>query len=510
MCGIAGVYLLNSDEPSKRTPMMVNMLLARLQNRGDLSTGMARYNPSGFNRLEVHKGRGTVKEFFGEMGSYRNEKFLDDFKSVAAIGHNRYATSGQTNDDNAIRNFAQPYVREHNRKWKEFTFCFNGNINNDDEIKQKIMDKKDGNYYFKTDVDTEMIKIFLSLELNKLKKPTTLLDFKRIFATLAETFDGAYNILFMDANGHFIALRDPMGFHPLSYAVHENTLVVSGEDSAIRGISIDDVHEVPPGYFIYSDGKTVKKVKYATSPRKAHCIFEYVYFMNAASTFGDRLVQRARGSLGYHLAKAEKMTINDDMVTAPVPGTAIGMCDGYQHGTFDRTGKFLPRFDALVKVSESRSFIADFGYHSRHQVIRGKFDLTPHYLEGKELILVDDSIVRGSTSKQLIQYIREQTKATKVHMRVAAAPSRFPCFYGINMPTLSELIASNNRPLEEIRKEIGADSLAYNTVDDMVRGVAGAHGLRKEDFCLGCFTGRYPTPGGNKSLKKLQLGSQQK
>ena len=226
--------------------------------------------------------------------------------------------------------------------------------------------------------------------------------------------------------------------------------------------------------------------------------------MNAASTFAGRSVQKARGALGHKLADTEPDEIlHENTVTAPVPGTAIGMCDGYQQGIFEHKGKFLPRYDALVKVSESRSFISDFSYNTRDQVIRNKFDLTPGYLEDKELVLIDDSIVRGSTSKQLIKYLKDETKATKIHMRSAGSPIRFPCFYGINMPTLAELIAADDKSEAKISDQIGADTTRYNTVDDMVDAVAGSTGLKKEDFCLGCFTGEYPTAGGKRGLKKL-------
>jgi len=503
MCGISAVYMLNTDKPSPRATMLVNMMLARLQNRGDLSTGIARYNPQSAKLLDVRKGRGKVVEFFGEQGSYRNRSFLESFSSLAAIGHNRYATSGQNTQDDNVENYAQPFLREHNRRWKEMAFGFNGNIANAEALRAQLT-KRGNNYHFKTDTDTEMIKVYLMVELSQLNKQPTLEDFHKIWFKFSRQFDGAYCITYLDANGNFLAIRDPYGFRPMFYTTQDDMLIVSSEDSAIRALGISDISEVKPGYFLWSDGKKIVEKEFSASQRKAHCIFEYVYFMNAASTFAGRSVQKSRGALGLRLAQNETLPLNDKTVTAPVPGTAIGMCDGYQQGIHKRENRFLPRYDALIKVSESRSFIADYAYNTRDQVIRNKFDLTPGYLEGKELILIDDSVVRGSTSKKLIRYLRDETKATKVHMRSAGAPIRFPCFYGINMPTLEELIASGGKSEKQVGKEIGADSMAYNSIDDMVEAVAGSTGLRKEDFCLGCFTGKYPTKGGNEALKRIQ------
>ncbi|HNT30159.1 MAG TPA: hypothetical protein PKL83_04380 [bacterium] len=503
MCGIAAAYQLSSREISPKATALVNSLLLRLQNRGDLSTGIARYNPEGFNMLDCQKGRGTAKTFFGEIGSYKHRKFLEEFSGLASIGHNRYATSGSSDDDAVVYALAHPYLRAHNRRWKEFAFAFNGNITNVDELRSSLLN--DGHdYYLKTEGDTELMRVYFSRELGYLDRKPSIKDWVNIFYDFSQKFDGAYNIVFLNSQGELLLVRDPIGNHPFFYGFGDNVLVAASEDSAIRALGIDDIREVEPGTFVHCDGVHVKVSRYVPKCQPKHCIFEYIYFMNAASTFAGRSVQRARVSLGRKLAQREQLEFNENMVCGPVPGTAIGMADGYQHGAYkDRGGVFLPRFDALVKVNESRSFLADYSYISRAQIIRNKFDLTPDYLDGKEWIMLDDSIVRGNTSLQLMNYVREVCKAEKLHMRVAAAPIKFPCFYGINMPTLDELIAADDKPVEKIRKAIAADTLQYNTVEDMVDAVIGSSNLKREDFCLGCFTGEYPTEGGRKCLKKL-------
>jgi len=503
MCTISAAYQLGEPVVSPKSTALVNSCLLRLQNRGDLSTGIARYNPEGFDMLDVRKGRGTAREFFGDPGGYRHRKFLEEFSGVAAIGHNRYATSGISDDDAVVYALAHPYLRSHNRRWKEFAFAFNGNITNVEELQNTLINEgKD--YYLKTNGDTELMRVYFARELGKLDRKPGEKDYVEMFSEFARRFDGAYSLVYLNSQGELLLVRDPLGNRPLFYGIVDGVLVAASEDSALRALGIDDAVEVEPGCLVYCNGKKVSSSRFAPKCCPKYCIFEYIYFMNAASTFAGRSVQKARVSLGRKLAQEEQIPFKDNMVCGPVPGTAIGMADGYQHGAYkDRGGVFLPRFDALVKVNDSRSFLADYSYISRSQVIRNKFDLTPDYLEGKEWVLLDDSIVRGNTSKQLVKYVKDMCKAQKVHMRVAAAPIKYPCFYGINMPTLDELIASDDKSVDSIRKTIGADTLQYNTVEGMVDAVIGNSELKREHFCLGCFTGEYPTKGGQACLKKV-------
>jgi amidophosphoribosyltransferase len=503
-CAVAGVLLKPGAAPlAGGAASAVYALLAAQTNRGDLSSGIARYNPASHHLIDVYRGKGTPAELFGKPRSRQLEEFLAAYEGPAAIGHNRYATSGENTDPKAVEYAAQPFLREHDKRCKEFAFCFNGNLPNYGELRSSLRGETE-NYHFKTETDTELIKIYLSRFLLGFSRKLTDDEYVAMFADLAERFDGAYNICFLDANGTLVASRDPNGFRPLAWAESPQMFGCASESSALRHIGLEPPRSVAPGEMLIVDADLGVRVRrYAPARRVSRCAFEAIYFMKSGSQFDEIGVQDARERIGYELARVETLSMDERTVIAPVPKTGIPMRTGYVNGLIERGFRFR-LVDALIQEDYGRTFIDDFGSGDRMSKIRAKFDMTPRYLEGKDLVLIDDSIVRGNTSRLLVRYVREYGGARSVHLRVGAPPNRYPCFYGINMPTRTELVA-HGRGVEDVRKELDLDSLVYLTEEALLRALVEPKRPAAEGagFCLGCFSGKYPTEWGNRRLQEL-------
>jgi amidophosphoribosyltransferase len=500
-CAVAGAYLKRPNELSHggATAAVYAMLCAQT-NRGDLSSGIARYSPARPHLLDVRRGKGTPDELFGKPGSTELTQFLSEYEGVAAIGHNRYATSGRNADLKAVEYAAQPFLREHPKRCKEFAFCYNGNLPNDADLRAALSGEND-NYHFKTDTDTELIRVYVTRFLRDYDRRLLDDDYVSLFADLASRFDGAYNIVFLDSNGTLAVCRDPVGFRPVCFGENDVLCATASESSALRLLGIEQVECLQPGELLLIDERGPRRRRFAQPRTAARCAFEIIYFMKSGSSFDGISVQRARERIGAELAKVETLDMDDRTVIAPVPKTAIPMRTGYVNGLLSR-GKTFRLVDALILEGHDRTFIADFGSQSRMARMQVKFDMTPGYLEGQDVVLIDDSIVRGHTSRALVRYIREYGRARTVHVRVGAPPNRFPCYYGINMPTRAELVASR-QGVEDVRKEIGADSLSYISEEALLRALAEPSRELSGGFCLGCFNGKYPTTAGNRRLEAL-------
>jgi amidophosphoribosyltransferase len=507
-CAVAGVYVKPGSVavPGGATAAVYALLSAQT-NRGDLSCGVARYNPSSRHLIDVLRGKGTPPELFGKPGTAQLAEFFAAYEGAAAIGHNRYATSGENTDPKSVEYSAQPFFREHDKRCKEFAFCFNGNLPNYMELRSSLRGETE-NYHFKTATDTELIKIYLSRFLLHFSRKLTDDEYVAMFADLAERFDGAYNLCFLDANGTLLCSRDPNGFRPLVWAEDQRLFACASESSALRHLGLEAIHAVAPGEVLIVDETGVRSRRFAPSRNVSRCAFEAIYFMKSGSRFDEISVQKARERIGYELARVETLRTDESTVIAPVPKTGIPIRTGYVNGLLERGFRFR-LVDALILEDYGRTFIDDFGTQDRMVKIRNKFDMTPGYLEGKDLILLDDSIVRGNTARMLIRYLREHGGARSVHLRVGAPPNRFPCFYGINMPTRTELVAAS-RDVEEVRKELEVDTLVYITEEALLRAlratqvaIAPESAPPDAGFCLGCFSGRYPTPWGNKLLDEI-------
>lgn len=462
-------------------------MLIDLQNRGQLAAGISRYNEKHPRIIDTYKDVGSVTDVFHLMypDPARFRKLLRKYAGRAAIGHVRYATCGK--DDPA---YAQPLERTHIRKWKWFAVCFNGNLANYPELRQKILEKKD--YHLNIDTDTEVLMHHLAYALRGERKP----EFLEVFRHLADTVDGAYSLAFLNADGDLIVARDPYGFRPLCYAIQGNLFAAASESVALVNRGFHEVRDVEPGEFIHVRADGVRRVRFAESPRRAYCFFEYVYFANVASTVNGVSVYLARKRMGEALAARETVPVDPrDCVAVPVPDTSKAACDAMAY----KLG--IPSVEGLMRNRYvGRTFIE--GRTRTERALR-KYTALPEVLSGKRVFLVEDSIVRGTTLGVIVRMVREQGKAREVHVRVACPPIMAPCSYGIDMSTVGELFAPRfvgSRPREELTpdelrrlsEELGATSLRYLTLEEL----AGALGIPRGDLCLGCLTGSYPTRWG--------------
>ena len=320
---------------------------------------------------------------------------------------------------------------------------------------------------------------------------------------LAKKFDGCYNIAFINAEGEIAIVRDPYGFRPLVYGFSKdkNIFMAASESVALINCGIKDIKPLQPGHMIHIKNGKVEIKKYANVKRTAHCMFEWVYFSNDGSVLYNISIYTTRTNLGKELVKHETEKIDKDFIVVPVPDTAKAAGDAYAY----KLG--IPSKEGIIRNRYvGRTFIEG---SSRHDMVQNKYTALRTVLEGKKVLLVDDSIVRGNTTKQLVRYLKEEGGAKEVHLRVTCPPIRGPCFYGIDMSTVSELIVPqyekkslsgniSKKICDKIAKDVGADSLIYQTVNGLVKSI----GLPKNSLCAACITGEYPTPWGEKLFKK--------
>jgi len=491
-CGVAAVYQLDHKKaaPFNVTQYIPNILLD-LQNRGQLSAGLTSYNPDRNRLLQTHKEIGHVEQVFRMYHTRKNHALIERFSGVAAIGHVRYATSGLENS-----NFAQPFERVHGRKWKWFSIAFNGNLANVEVLKAALIEK---GYHITYNTDTEIMMHYINKELvGDEQRP-----FKEIFASLANAFDGAFNIAFLNGNGDLVVMRDPDGIKPLCYGIKDNLLFVSSESVALTRMGILDYQDIKPGHLLIAtpdDGYRIEQ--YHEKKRTAHCQFEWVYFANLASNLDGKSVYKVRRKLGEQLAEMEDMNINSKDLVVPVPETAK-----VSAGSFGfRLG--IPVVEGLVRNRYvGRTFIEG---ESRQEVILRKFTPLADVLSGKRIFLVDDSLVRAVTLKTIIADLRKRGQVREIHVRIAAPAIVSPCFYGIDIPSIGELFVNQFRSpkdsidlseeqLAAMAEALGADSLKYLTTDRMIEAI----GFSKDELCMACMTKEYPTPVGRQKYKEL-------
>ncbi|MDZ4684240.1 MAG: amidophosphoribosyltransferase [Planctomycetaceae bacterium] len=502
-CGVAAVYHLPhrgvSRHAVRQTPSLtarhVPRLLLEIQNRGQLAAGVTSFNPTRSELLHTHKDVGSVTEVFHLNQQAQYESLMQTLDGVAAIGHVRYATCGKED-----RNYAQPFDRAHIEKSKWFSFGFNGQLANYQELREQILSQP--NFHLSRETDTEILMHLIAQQLSGDKQPSL----EDLLTRLSRQLDGAYNIVFLNALGHMVVARDPLGIRPLCYAVEGAMFAAASESVALAnlGFRAEDIHNLPPGHAIIIRDGELKLHKFAESPRRAHCFFEWIYFANVASTLDDRSVYLTRKRLGEELAAQERLPIDRDLkdtIVVPVPDTAKAAADAMAYALN------IPSLEGLIRNRYmGRTFIE--GGASRADKARMKYTPLPEVLEGKRVLLVEDTIVRSTTMKALIHQIKDRGKAKEVHVRVACPPIIAPCFYGIDMSTIKELFAPkflNGRELtpeieQEMADVIGADSLRYLSQPAIARSV----GLSGESLCQACLDGHYPTDAG-KQLYQIAL-----
>jgi amidophosphoribosyltransferase len=500
-CGIAALYHLEAPVPSRLAPAsgmeqtsrkMPQMLLD-LQNRGQLAAGFTTYNPFRERLLDTYRQVGTVIEAFRLNHQAKYDSIMKEFAGRAAIGHVRYATCG-TND----RSYAQPFERPHGSKWKWFSFAFNGQLANFAELRDELLTLSD--YHLTRNLDTEVIMHYLSHELRGDERP----DLVEVFRNLSRRFDGAYNIVFLNARGDMVVARDPKGIRPLCYAREGPLFGAASESVPLTRLGFREVQSLEPGEMILIQDNQISKERYAPRERSAHCFFEWIYFANVASTLDGKSVYLSRAALGKELARQEhllnKVALDDDTIVVPVPDTGKAAADAmaFELG--------VPSVEGLIRNRYvGRTFIEG---QNRADRVRLKYTPLREVLEGKRVLLVEDTIVRSTTLKSLLHHVRDFGQAREVHVRVACPPILAPCFYGIDMSTVRELFAPrfmhNARPTVEeqdaMAAELGADSLFYLPLEAVARCI----GLPAERLCRACITGDYPTPTGEQ-LYQLAL-----
>jgi amidophosphoribosyltransferase len=492
-CGIAALYHLSDPTPSRVSPQIapdeVSRLMPRmlldLQNRGQLAAGFTTFDPDRERILETYRQVGGVIEAFRFNHQAKFDSLMREYSGRAAIGHVRYATCGANN-----RNYAQPFERFHGCKWKWFAFGFNGQIANFTELRDELLNLAD--YHLTRNTDTEIIMHYLSHAFRGDERPNLV----EVFHELSEKFDGAYNIVYLNAMGDMVVLRDPLGFRPLCYAEDGPLFAAASESLPLHQLGFQNIRSLEPGEMIVIQDNQLRKFRFAPRRRTAHCFFEWIYFANVASTFDDRSVYLTRSALGAELARQERqlnrVPLDEHTIVVPVPDTGKAAADSmaYELGLRSMEGLMRNRY-------VGRTFIEG---ENRADRARLKYTPLPEVLSGKRVLLIEDTIVRSTTLKSLLHHMRTRGGAREVHVRVACPPIVAPCFYGIDMSTVRELFAPRFMKGQRVTEaeqdamaaELGADSLFYLPLESVAHCIK----LPPESLCRACITGDYPTPTG--------------
>jgi amidophosphoribosyltransferase len=442
-CGVFGIYA-----PQLDVARLTFYGLYALQHRGQESAGICATDGA---RLKLRTGMGLVSQVF-------DEDALDPLQGIAAIGHTRYSTTGSSHFRNA-----QPLLMQSPEG--RLALAHNGNIVNAAQIRANM--ESEG-HRFETSTDSEIIgQYLLSLAGSWADR----------FAQVMTTFKGAFSLALLTPTS-LMAARDPLGVRPLCIGEIEGGYVVASETCALDHIGATFLRYVEPGELITIDEHGLKSEQVAVPAESAGCIFEQIYIARPDSKLDGQLAYTARMAMGKELAR--EAHVDADLVIG-VPDSATSHAVGYAQ----ECG--LPYVEGLVRNRYvGRTFIQP-DQHLRDLGASLKFNPLPDVIGGKRLIVVDDSIVRGTTTPRIVQLLR-QAGAAEIHVRITAPPIRHACFFGVDMASRGELIASRFT-VEEIREHIGADSLAYLSLEGLKRAVTG-----KETHCTACFTGDYPIP----------------
>lgn len=442
MCGIIGIYS-NSDVNKK-----LFYGLNSLQHRGQESCGMSVSNGEDLHR---ERGKGLVIDVL-------TEEKLNKLSGNIGIGHVRYSTAGGSYDYNS-----QPLMAF--AKGESISLCHNGNLINYQILRTRL--EEDG-MMFQTSIDTEVILYLISRYYKD--------DIVEAIKKTMNIIKGAYSILLL-LKDSLIAFRDPYGIRPLIMGEGENgDIIFSSENAPVEIIGYKVKRDLEPGEIVVVNSEGVRSYFYEKETPK-HCIFEYVYFSRDDATLDNVNSYNFRRRCGKILSKESPCDVD---LVVPVPDSGIPSAIGYAQESD------IPFAEGLVKNRYmGRTFIKPT-QEERDMAVKLKLNPLKHVLDGKRIVLIDDSIVRGTTSRNLIKRIRD-AGAKEVHLRITSAPVKFPCYYGIDTPSRKNLIAANNS-IEEMREKIGADSLAFISMEGMQKAT-----LSEEDhFCKACFSGDYP------------------
>lgn len=470
-CGVVGAVSRGGDVTRN-----IWLGLLALQHRGQEACGIYTFDK---NRFYHRK----------QLGLMDSVEAFDDLKGNLGIGHVRYSTVGQPANEETfadppkIEEFAQPYFTD--RPKGGIALCHNGNLVNFPQLCNEF--RSNGTFLSAT-CDAEVMLKTLANELSDGG------DVERAVKNCVAKFEGAYSVVALTGNGELIAFRDPDGFRPLCFGENNGPFMFASESVALDINGIHDYSDVKPGELVIArENEPLIRTQLKTQNNHARCMFEYVYFSRPDSTIDGKDVYSVRVKLGRNLARTYKTHAD---VIVPVPDTARPAAEGISR----ETG--IPVFEGLIKNRYvGRTFIMPH-QEGRDNAVRLKLNAVRAIVQGKNVLLVDDSIVRGTTMKKIVNLLKE-AGASRVEVWVTCPPIKSACFYGIDMATHSELIASA-KSIEEIRQTVGADELCYQTIDGLVEAI----GFPKRETCLACLTGVYPTPLAQRIADEMRLKPQ--
>ncbi len=449
MCGIFGVF------GHKDAARLTYLGLYALQHRGEESAGIFVYNGK---RVAYHKGAGLVSDVF-------DERSIRTLRGDLAVGHVRYSTTGSSHASNV-----QPFLATHKRG--HIAIAHNGNLTNALQLRLELEDKGS---IFQSTMDSEVIAHLLARSESK--------DYQENVVQALSQLEGSYSFIFM-MDDKLIGACDPHGWRPLCIGRLDGAYILASETCALDLIDARYLRDVLPGEVVFIDKSGLKSVRPFPASRRTHCIFEYIYFARPDSNIFGKNVYLTRKRLGRQLAR--ECPCDCDLVM-PVPDSGNYAALGFA----EESG--IPLEVGIIRNHYvGRTFIQP-SQHMRDFRVKVKLNPIRDVLKDKRIVIIEDSIVRGTTSKGRVKTLRE-AGAREVHMRITCPPIKFPCFYGIDFPSKRELIASN-KTVDEIRDFIGLDSLKYLSLEGMLKAML----LPEDEFCTACFNGDYPV----KPLRKL-------
>jgi amidophosphoribosyltransferase len=435
--------------------------LYSLQHRGQESVGIA---SSDGTRLQIHKSMGYVADSF-------DSATIERLAGMSAVGHVRYSTAGESGLKNA-----QPILID--CAHGEIAICHNGNLVNAQELRDALV--KQGSI-FQTTSDTEVL-------LHLYARSQAATPEEAIVESISQA-QGAFSLVLLTRD-RLIAVRDPHGFRPLTLGRLGDAYIVCSETCALDLIDAEWVRDIEPGEVFIVGPEGERSIRPFPPAPSSHCIFEHVYFSRPDSYVFGKSVNEVRTELGRKLGGEQPV---DADVVVPIPDSGVCAATGYAEvsGTPLQMGLIRNHYVGRTFIEPHQSI--------RHFGVRVKLNPVKSILQGRRVVLVDDSIVRGTTSRKIVKMVRA-AGASEVHMRISCPPTISPCFYGVDTPKRAELIAATHT-IEEIRRYIGADSLGYLSLD----GLLSAVGSARNSYCTSCYTGRYPVAFPANEAAYLQL-----
>ena len=459
-CGIVGIH---SKDPLKDVSSFIYYGLHALQHRGQESAGIATFNHTKVKKsdntyygMNHHCGMGFLIDVFkGDI--------INELNGEVGIGHVRYSTTGQSKFENS-----QPFLTNFN----EFTIAIahNGDIINSGQLRRDLINE---GVEFISDTDSEILCHLIKKEFSNNH------DMIETLENISHIIKGSYSLVIM-INGNLYSIRDPAGMKPLVIGEKDDFFMIASETVAFDVLGAKFIRDVEPGEIIYFEDNKINshKLEKSDMTKNSHCMFEYVYFARPDSTIDGKNVYQVRLNIGKALYNEFP---RDADVIVPVPDSSIPVAIGYSRASG------IPYGEGLIKNRYvNRTFIMPT-QEERELAVKLKINPLVSEIKGKKIVVIDDSIVRGTTSKSIINVIKE-ADPKEIHLMIGCPPIIAPCFYGVAMATKEELTAANNS-IEEIKEKLGVDSLSYIDLDSLISAI----GIPVEELCLGCLNEDYPT-----------------